>query len=122
MIAEDGETSERSWDQVLEHAGHVIDFLRAGTRHEIAGDHRQSRLERRDALHGCDHVVGVDDSAHMQIADLNQPATRKRAGQLVNREVSLDDFDPVRLNAPRVEARPTNGQPACGEKTPPRQV
>ena len=57
----------------------------------------------------------------MQIADLHEAPIAQFRGQPADRQVALDDFDPMRLDSPRVKPRPARAQRQSRQKAATRQ-
>jgi hypothetical protein len=116
MVAENRETPQRAGLKMFEDARDVVHFFGPVAGHEIAGDDRQIRTEGRDAFQARDEVITVDRSSDVQITDLYKPPIVKARGQAGDRQIPLDDLDPVRFDPPRVETRPTDAQSQARQK------
>ena len=71
---------------------------------EVAGERDDVGRQRADAIEDAEDVVVVDPRADVQIAELHERAAGQRRRQIGDRQRALDELDPVRLDAPRVEA------------------
>jgi len=73
---------------------------------EVAGERDDVRCQRTDAIEHAEDVVVVDPRPDVQIGELHERAAGQRLREMGDRQHALDELDPVRLDAPRVEARP----------------
>jgi len=87
---------------------------------EVAGKDDDVRLQIHDLAKRCQHVVVAHASSDVHVADLNQGAAHEGGRQVPDRELTADKLQPVRLDAPRVQANACGGanRDAPGAKKP----
>jgi hypothetical protein len=71
---------------------------------EVAGEDHNVRLQGCDCAEGRNQVLIVHASTYVDVADLNQRATCQSRRQPWNAQGATDQFEPMRLDLPRVQA------------------
>ena len=112
VIAQGGQGGKPAEGKGGEHAIEAVLLSRCLVGHEVAGDYQDVGMQLSDLSQRVDQVVLVDLGTHMQVADLDQGRSLEVRRQSGDGQGTMDEFDPVGLDSPCIEA---DAQPGHSE-------
>jgi hypothetical protein len=110
MVTEGGQGGEPAVREGREHPVEIPLLAGGLVRDEVAGEGHDVGLEPGYLAEGVDEVVLVDPGSHVEVAELDEGGPCESRGQPGDGQGTMDEFDPVGLDPPSVEADPEPGR------------